>query len=61
MKLAQKKCKPENLSSKDIERKSITNKELLKLKEKYKSGKLKFDSKKIAEGILKDLKFGPIR
>ena len=39
----------------------ITKKELVELKAAYKSGNLKFDSKKIAEAIFKDCKPGFIK
>ena len=58
---SKKKNKTTHLKSKvtpSVKIKRVTKKEITKLKELYKKGKLKFNSKKIAKDILKDLTHG---
>ena len=57
MNLMQKKSKLKLINKKEGQKQSlITKKELTKLKSAYKRGKLKFDSKDIADSVLKDLR-----
>lgn len=63
--LVKKKKKEKKLASKSKLNKNlslfINNKELANLKAAYKKGKLRFDSKEIAKGILEDLGRGIIK
>ena len=53
---AQKK-RPEEVSEEEEAFNKQRQKEITKLKEEYKKGKLNLSSEKIAKGILEDLKF----
>ena len=55
--MQKKKSKSKSINKKEGQRHTLmSKKELAELKNAYKSGKLKFDSKDIADSVLRDLR-----